>query len=72
MTFSPTGRIASLPNAAIRHPAGLRIRKRFITRIRIRHYWHHGAAWLIGPLPIGLAAVGFAYGSEYANDINKG
>jgi H+/Cl- antiporter ClcA len=35
------------------------------------HYWHRGAAWILGPLFIGLVAVGFATGSEYANRMSK-
>lgn len=34
-------------------------------------YWHHVSAWVLGPLLVGLIAVGLAMGSEHANDINK-
>jgi H+/Cl- antiporter ClcA len=37
---------------------------------RMRAYWHHGSAWIMGPLLIGLTAVAFATASEYANRIN--
>ena len=31
--------------------------------------WHRGSAWLIGPLLIGLVAVGLAKGADYANQL---
>lgn len=37
---------------------------------KVIHYWHHGSAWVLAPLMVGLTAVGFAFGSEYANNIN--
>ncbi|MBV8636397.1 MAG: chloride channel protein [Burkholderiaceae bacterium] len=33
--------------------------------------WHRGSAWLIGPLLIGLVAVGLAKGADYANQLNS-
>lgn len=33
--------------------------------------WHHGAAWIIGPVLVGLTAVFLAVQSEYASDLNK-
>jgi hypothetical protein len=39
-------------------------------RLRIRHYWRHGSLWILGPLLVGLAAVGFAYGSEHVHHLN--
>ncbi|HEX7635639.1 MAG TPA: chloride channel protein [Noviherbaspirillum sp.] len=42
-----------------------------MTRSRMRHYGHHGFAWILGSLLVGLAAVGFAWASEYAAVINK-
>lgn len=42
-----------------------------MSRARLRHYWHHGAAWILGPLLVGLVATVFAYGSEYANQVNR-
>jgi H+/Cl- antiporter ClcA len=35
------------------------------------HYWHHGAAWLAGPLLVGLTAVFLAMQSEYASKVSK-
>lgn len=37
----------------------------------MRHYGHHGFAWILGSLLVGLIAVGFAWASEYAIGINK-
>jgi H+/Cl- antiporter ClcA len=34
-------------------------------------YWHKGWAWLIGPLLVGLVAVGLAHGSEEATRMNR-
>jgi H+/Cl- antiporter ClcA len=34
-------------------------------------YWHHGSAWVLAPLMVGLTAVGFAFGGERANSINQ-
>ena len=34
-------------------------------------YWHKGWAWLIGPLLVGLVAVGLAQGSEEATRLNR-
>ena len=42
-----------------------------MTRSRLRHYGHHGFAWILGSLLVGLAAVGFAWASEYAARINE-
>ena len=39
-------------------------------RSKIVHFWHRGAAWFLGPVLVGLAAVGLAIGSEYANKLN--
>ncbi len=36
----------------------------------LRNLWHRGSAWLLGPLLVGLMAVGLAKGAEYANRIN--
>lgn len=33
---------------------------------RVSHLWHKGAAWVIGPLLVGLLAVGLAFGGEQA------
>ena len=45
--------------------------KRFMTRSRMRHYGHHGFAWILGSLLVGLVAVGFALASEHAAHINE-
>ncbi|MFL6718045.1 MAG: chloride channel protein [Burkholderiaceae bacterium] len=46
-----------------------------LTRARLRNsavtYWHKGWAWLVGPLLVGLVAVGLAYGSEEATRFNR-
>jgi H+/Cl- antiporter ClcA len=34
-------------------------------------YWHHGSAWLAGPLLVGLTAVFLAIQSEYASNAGK-
>ncbi len=33
--------------------------------------WHRGSAWLLGPLLVGLMAVGLALGSEYATGLDR-
>ncbi|HEX7648498.1 MAG TPA: chloride channel protein [Noviherbaspirillum sp.] len=72
MLFSSVAnRIASSLHSTIRQNARPRQTWRMLTRGRMRHYWHHGAAWLLGSLLIGLAATGFAYGAEWANNLNK-
>lgn len=38
----------------------------------MHHYGHHGFAWILGSLLVGLVAVGFAWASDYAIGINKG
>lgn len=61
--------------AAVPRPRGERkLRQhRLITRAqgRMHHYGHHGFAWILGSLAVGLVAVAFAWGSEYATDINR-
>jgi H+/Cl- antiporter ClcA len=49
------------------HPGSRRVRLR-------KHavgYLHRGWAWLIGPLLVGLVAVGLAYGSEEVTRFNR-
>ncbi len=36
----------------------------------LQDIWHHGAAWIIGPVLIGLMAIGMALGSDFMSDIN--
>lgn len=52
-------------------PPPRRLPRRFMTHSRMRHYGHHGFAWILGSLLVGLAAVGLAWASEYAAAINK-
>ncbi|MDB5762017.1 MAG: chloride channel protein [Herminiimonas sp.] len=33
-------------------------------------FWHRGSAWILGPLLVGIAAVGLAIGSEHASRFN--
>ncbi|MDR3482137.1 MAG: chloride channel protein [Burkholderiaceae bacterium] len=33
--------------------------------------WHRGSAWLLGPVLVGLLAVGLALGAEYATRVNQ-
>jgi H+/Cl- antiporter ClcA len=33
--------------------------------------WHRGSAWLLGPLLVGLMAVGLAFGAEYALHLDE-
>lgn len=35
------------------------------------HFWHRGAAWILGPLAVGLTAVFLAVQSDYASKLNK-
>lgn len=37
---------------------------------RLSSVWHHGAVWVIGPILIGLMAVGMALGSDYMSNLN--
>jgi H+/Cl- antiporter ClcA len=46
-------------------PRGLTLRCNAVS------YWHRGWAWLIGPLLVGLVAVGLAYSSEEATRLNR-
>jgi H+/Cl- antiporter ClcA len=46
-------------------PRGLTLRRNAVS------YWHRGWAWLIGPLLVGLVAVGLAYSSEEATRLNR-
>lgn len=39
---------------------------------RVVDIWHRGAAWIAGPLLVGLMAVGLAFGSEHASRLNAG
>jgi H+/Cl- antiporter ClcA len=34
-------------------------------------FWHRGSAWILGPLLVGLTAVGVAFGAEYATTVNR-
>jgi H+/Cl- antiporter ClcA len=38
---------------------------------RARGFWHRGSAWILGPLLVGLTAVGVAFGAEYATTVNR-
>ena len=49
----------------------VRLVRRFMSPSRIRHYGHHGSAWILGSLLIGLIAVGLATASEYAIGFNR-
>lgn len=44
---------------------GLKLRSNAVS------YWHRGWAWLIGPLLVGLVAVGLAYCSDEATRLNR-
>lgn len=37
---------------------------------RALEVWHHGSAWIIGPVLVGLMAVGLAFGSEQLSRLN--
>lgn len=37
---------------------------------RALEIWHHGAAWIVGPVLVGLMAVGLAVGSEQVSRLN--
>jgi H+/Cl- antiporter ClcA len=41
---------------------------RLITRLR--DWWHRGSAWLLGPLLIGMMAVGLAMGADYLTSVH--
>jgi H+/Cl- antiporter ClcA len=45
--------------------------RRFRLRKRAVGYLHRGWAWLIGPVLVGLVAVGLAHGSEEATRLNR-
>ncbi|HJV53972.1 MAG TPA: chloride channel protein [Noviherbaspirillum sp.] len=49
----------------------MRLIKRFLRPARIRHYGHHGSAWGLGSLLIGLVAVGLASAGEYVTGLNR-
>jgi H+/Cl- antiporter ClcA len=34
-------------------------------------FWHRGSAWILGPLLVGLVAVGMAFAAEYIADANR-
>jgi len=38
---------------------------------RLKGFWHQSSAWILGPICVGLIAVGLACGSEWANNINQ-
>jgi H+/Cl- antiporter ClcA len=38
---------------------------------RLRDLWHRGSAWLVGPILVGLMAVGLAIGAEHATRLNR-
>jgi H+/Cl- antiporter ClcA len=40
-------------------------------RSHIEELWHRGSAWIIGPVLIGLMAVGLALGTEYLGKLNS-
>ncbi|HEX7642511.1 MAG TPA: chloride channel protein [Burkholderiaceae bacterium] len=44
--------------------------RRFGILSNLQNLWHRGSAWLVGPLLVGLMAVGLAKGADYANRIN--
>jgi len=37
---------------------------------RLRGWWHRGSAWLLGPLLIGMMAVGLAMGADYLTNVH--
>lgn len=39
-------------------------------KLRLRKIWHHGAAWVLGPVLIGLAAVGLAIASDTISEFS--
>jgi H+/Cl- antiporter ClcA len=44
---------------------------RFSPLTNFHNLWHRGSAWLVGPLLVGLVAVGLAKGAEYAAQLNR-
>lgn len=67
MTTSPA--LLDLSQAARRLRRA--IAPRFALLSNFHNLWHRGSAWLIGPLLVGLMAVGLAKGAEYAAGLNR-
>src|SRR5579871_5732285 len=58
--------------AQLEFPHAARQLRRYASPMtNLRNLWHRGSAWLVGPLLVGLMAVGLAKGGDYASQGNR-